>query len=302
MSVQNIGGGTPAIPGDDDRAAPLPLPGIESMKGQPDEPAARAAIESRYGGPINRATARLDSALSIVGFTPIGPSIPSSFNNLPSFEIQGKDGTRVSSELDEIKGPDGRPHPGVVLTLKRPGEPAARFLYSDEIRFPARPGDWNPAGIERHPRFGEIGSEVPLSLRHALPARRAVDALQDYFLVACDFQPKGPGATEREALAAHSIANGIGTTVSRFETIASRSPEAKLVVEVYDGLVTGKLKATADVTKAIAALDAAGRSIDGRSALSPEDRALVKAEAATVRKLADEWLHSGDRSVLLGIV
>lgn len=279
MGVSKVGGGGPI----EEPSREAGLPELESVEGQRDEEAMRLGLERRHGGTLNRAAGVVDDVLSLVGVRPLMPRIPNAtIRGLPSFEIEAKDGTRVSCELDEVEGQDGKKRPGVTFEWKPLGEPSLRF----------RSGE----GLPR-PLFGGLMREVPLALRHTFVARSTLDTIKSHLRAAeKPGAPLGPGATQSEVGAALSIASRVNGWLELLEQVVAKAPEARLAAKVYAGITSGKLKETAPLEKAIADLDRAIASIDGRTTLAPSGRQMVKEELGIVRRMADEWLHTSSRT------
>jgi hypothetical protein len=283
MSVRGVGGPEPLSSEPEDDQVPADVPELASVRGQPEEDAMRRGLETAYGGALNRAAGILDDVLSLVGVRPLTPRIEhDAIERLPSFEVDARDGTKVSCALDEVAGPDGKKRPGVSFEWKPLGEPGLRFKFAEGA----------PRSL-----FGGLMREAPLSLRHAVRARHALETIRRHLEAAArPGAPLGPGATREEVLRAVEIVGRISSEVGELESIAARSPEAKLVMDVYAALQEGKLDDTGALEKAIADLEAAAASADGRTALSPAERASVKDEIANVRRMAEEWLRASSRT------
>jgi hypothetical protein len=279
MGVGGIGGRSGPV----EREPEPVLPALDRVEGQRDEAEMRRGLETVHGGLFNRAAGIVDDVLSLAHIRPLTPRIPQAgIRELPSFVIEGKDGTLVKCELDEVEGADGKKRAGVCFEWKPLGEPGLRFKWAEG----------QPATL-----YGDLMREVPLSLRHAIAARGTLETIERYVKAATQpGAPLGPGATPDEVRRAGEILGRIEAELGALEGLMARSPEARLAADVYARLGARKLDDTKDLEKVIQDLAAAGTSVMNRSTLSPAERRMVESEIFIVRQMAQEWRSSSVRT------
>ena len=253
-------------------------PEVESVEGGFDEEEKRREYRDTTGGPNVVATLAEGFARAFLGRRLTLPRLTDkTIESLPSFMVDAKE-SNLRVDLADVPDARGRLQPGVRIsspTLGATGDVAFGYVPGAPIRFSSHWGFGLPEKLAPH---------------HAPLARLALDATKLYLdAAAAPGVPLRPGATHDEIAAAQGIAAEIEKSLAAQESIVARSPEAKLAADVWTKVEAAQgHHPTAELDGYARDLAAARGSVDGRSALTPEEKAAVKASLDEVLRVLRE--------------
>lgn len=253
---------------------------LESVSGAKDEDAVRDGLKFKHAGFWAKAASILPPwNRAVVSRT--------SIDGLPAFSIEAKDGSYLNVDLVSNRfDDDGDYRPATCFRL---GSGQGPETLPALLIAPGKPTEIGE-GLGMGGYAGAWDDPPPLSIRHALVVRPAVDQMQAYLKAAAAAgAPLKAGGTAQEIASATQLLAGTDAELKALESILARSPEASLTAEVYQRLATRAFGTDAEFDQAITDLQAALTSIDGRTGLSASEREQVKADLQDVLFMTRHW-------------